>query len=118
MISTSAIISILFGGLLLWLIAKIMKQDKGWKTPYSITLIVGTVGFVLGFIFGFSTNQILVIGSMVLGIPLIKKGYEQSWGKTLLMWVIYFVLLIVILMAVNIILLIVASNLGLVRFGS
>jgi hypothetical protein len=84
------LVNIAVGGLLLWLSAKIMKVKSDWTTPYMIALIVGVVGYVLGFI---PMGGILAfVVSIPLGIWLVKTKYKLEWGKAILVWLIWFVL--------------------------
>tara|TARA_Y100000031_G_scaffold152830_1_gene196807 strand:- start:44 stop:457 length:414 start_codon:yes stop_codon:yes gene_type:complete len=97
LISTAVTIPI--SALLLMLSTKFFKlSDQSYMTALKVALIVGVVSFVLSLIGTFSlalvviTSALSFIVSILLGIWLIKTNYSLDWQKTLLVWVVWFIL--------------------------
>jgi hypothetical protein len=97
-----AIVGIVVGALLLWLTAKIFKlSDKSFMTPLIIAAIAGAVGFVLGLIPFINRVSWLVV--IILAIWLIRSRYGLGWGKSILVWLVYFVLSLVVMFVIGMI---------------
>lgn len=103
----TALITIPLNGLLLMLTTMIFKvADQSYKTAIKVTAILGAIGFVIGII-GPLTNMpslsagliIMVVQwvlvSILLALWLIKSNYQLDWGKTLLVWLVWFIMSIV-----------------------
>ena len=95
----STAITIPISALLLMLSTKFFKlSDQSYMTALKVALIVGVVSFVLSLIGSFSlalvviTSALSFIVSILLGIWLIKTNYSLDWQKTLLVWVVWFIL--------------------------
>jgi hypothetical protein len=88
-----AVIGIAINSLFLWLsAAKIFKlKDRTFKKPFTIALIAGIVGFVLGYIPVIRGWIGWVLVSALI-IWLIKDRYKTDWPKAVLVWLVYFVL--------------------------
>lgn len=90
------IVSIVVGAFFLWLSAKLFKlRDKSFVTPLTIVAIVQVVSFVIGLI-----PVVNVIGwlvAIVLEVWLIMSKYSLGLGKSILVWLVAFVLTLVVM---------------------
>lgn len=99
-----ALIMIPLNALLLMVSTKIFKlKDSSYKTAIKVTLILGIVSIVLSIIGYFlpTIGQIIywismIIVSIVLALWLIKKNYSVGWGKSALVWLIWFILSLIV----------------------
>ncbi len=99
-----AIIMIPLNALLLMISTKIFKiKDSSYKTAIMVTLILGIVSIVLQVIGYFlpAVGKIIfwlsmAIVSIILALWLIKSKYNLDWGKSALVWLVWFVLSIVV----------------------
>ena len=91
------IVGIVVGAFFLWLsAAKLFKlRDKSFATPITIVAIVQVVSFVIGMIP--VVNMIGWLVAIVLEIWLIKSKYGVDWGKSILVWLVAFVLTLVVM---------------------
>ena len=96
----SFVVSLVFGTLILMLVAKIFKQKKVFTPSLIVVLIVSVVGFLINLlplgailniilVLGVILNIILVLGVIVLEIFLIKKFFNVDWGRALGMWAVW-----------------------------
>ena len=98
------VITIPISGLLLMLTAKIFElADQSYKTAIKITAILGVINLVLGILASSIASLSLaltiaqwVIISILLALWLIKSSYQLDWGKTLLVWLVWFVFYILL----------------------
>ena len=95
----STVIMIIVSGLLLMLSAKIFKlKDQSLMTAFKIVLIIYVINFVLSLIGVYSLPTALIMSVLsfivlvVLGIYLIKKYHNLDWGKSVLVWLVWFIL--------------------------
>jgi hypothetical protein len=90
------VLSIAVGAFFLWLSARIFDlRDKSFGTPMTIAAIVYVVSFILGFVpvLSYFSGAVLI----VLEVWLIRSKYHVSLGKSLLVWLVTFVLSIVVM---------------------
>lgn len=104
------VVTIPLNGLLLMLTAKIFKlADQSYKTAIKLTAILGMIGFLLGILSTTIKNLSLaitiaqwVLVSILLALWLIKSFYSLDWGKTLLVWLVWFVLYLILAFLIGI----------------
>jgi hypothetical protein len=92
----SAVIGIFIGAVFLWVTAaKIFKlKDKSFKTPLIISAIAGVVSFVLKLLpLGIISSLVVIL----LGVWLVKTRYHVDWVKSILVWLVNFVLAAVVM---------------------
>ncbi|MBS3114887.1 hypothetical protein J4448_07345 [Candidatus Woesearchaeota archaeon] len=117
------IITIPLNGLLLMLTTKIFKlADQSYRTAIKLTTILGIIGFLLGILSITIKSLSLVITiaqwliiSILLALWLIKSFYKLDWGKTLLVWLVWFILYIILAFLIGI--LVVSVIVGLLFAG-
>ena len=98
------LITIPLSALLLMLTTKIFKlTDQSYKTAIKITAILGAINLILGILASSikSLSLVLTIAqwvviSILLAMWLIKSSYQLDWGKTLLVWLVWFVFYIIL----------------------
>ena len=98
----TTIIMVIVGILLLILSAKIFKlKNQSFKTALKIVLIIYVINIVFGLIglfsFGFAILMLILsfLILVILGIYLVKKYYNLDWGKSILVWLVWFILLLI-----------------------
>ena len=103
-------ITIPLSALVLMISTKIFKlQDTSYVTAIKITAIIGVLGFVLDAIIAnlFMTMAgplgllEFVLLNIVLAVVLIQKFYKIDLKKTLLVWLVWFLLGLVVLIVVG-----------------
>ena len=103
-------ITIPLSALVLMISAKIFKlADTSYKTAIKITAILGAAGFVLeGAVISLAPALIEYLGiaqiiliNIALAIYLIKRFYSLDIKKTLLMWLVWFLLSLVVIIVVG-----------------
>jgi hypothetical protein len=100
-----AIIGFFVGAFFLWLsAAKIFRlKDKSFRTPLIISLIVSAVGYLLNFVpVNKWASWIIVV---LVALWMVKYYYKTSWGKAVLVWLVYYALMIIVMMIITAILL-------------
>lgn len=107
----TTVIMVIIGALLLMLSAKIFKlKDQSFKTAIKVVLILYVITFVLGLIGILSLRTALIMSVLnfvvliALGIYLIKKFYLIDWGKSVLVWLVWFILSLIVGFIVGLIL--------------
>ncbi len=105
------LIIIPLNALLLMLTTKMFKiADSSYKTAIKLTAILGVLGFLIGVLstfvkslsFYITIAQWILI-SILLAVWLIKSFYNLDWGKTLLVWLVWFILYIILAFLIGII---------------
>jgi len=90
------VLSIAVGAFFLWLSARIFDlRDKSFGTPMSIAAIVYVVSFLLGFVpvLNYFSGAVLI----VLEVWLIRSKYQVGLGKSVMVWLVTFVLSLVVM---------------------
>ena len=95
----TTIVMVIVSALLLMLSAKIFKlKDQSYMTALKVVLILYVINFVFSLIGILSLPAALIMSILsfivliVLGIYLIKKFYKLDWGKSALLWLVWFIL--------------------------
>ncbi len=95
----SFVVMTILASLILMLSAKIFKlKDQSFMTALKIVLIIYVITFVLSLIGLTSLSVALIMAVLsfvvmvVLGIYLIKTFYKLKWGKSILVWLVWFIL--------------------------
>ena len=100
----TTIIMIPLNALLLMISTKIFKiKDTSYMTALKVAVILGVVSIVLSIIGNFlpTIGQIIfwlsmAVVSIILALWLIKSMYSLDWGKTALVWLVWFVLSLIV----------------------
>ncbi|MEM2916226.1 MAG: hypothetical protein QXT19_02625 [Candidatus Woesearchaeota archaeon] len=85
-------------------------DDKSWQTAYKVAGIAVVVSyllslipaamasafFVMGRVAAFFVNALFAFVNAVIFVWLIKRFYYQGWGKSILAWLIVFVVNIIL----------------------
>ncbi len=117
-------------GLLLMLSAKIFKlADQSFKTAIKISLILGLAGFVFDIVAYFMKDIAFMISTFIISILswisisilaavlLIKNQYALDWGKSLLVWLVWFAFSLVALFIVSFVIGIILVAIGLTAYA-
>lgn len=88
-----ASISIIISSFFLWIAFKIfsLKEDS-YLTALKISAIVGAVGYVLSLFMKGWLSFLLLLLNLALSTWLIKKFEKESWGKSVLVMIVWFVM--------------------------
>jgi hypothetical protein len=97
-------VTIPLSALILMLATKMFKlKDKSYKTAIKITAITGVTGLILNLIGLTSTALTVIVSavswlgvSLLLAVWLIKSNYKLDWGKSLLVWLVWFLFSLVL----------------------
>lgn len=98
------IIGIIVSSIVLWLVASYgyKTKNKDLQRPFFIALITGFVSYFLGLIQGEYVQYVNLAVTFILGIYLIKKCYNLKIGKTVLIWVTWFLIMVLISYVLNV----------------
>ena len=105
----STVVFIFVNALLLMLATKLFKlKDTSYKSALWVTAILGVVSFIVGLIIpplgAISFVLIWVVIGILLAIYLIKTKYKLDWGKSALVWLVFFIFEIIAVLIVGFIL--------------
>lgn len=122
----TAIIMIPLNALVLMISTKIFKiKDSSYMTALKVAAILGVVSIVLTIIGNFlpTIGQIIfwlsmAIVSIILALWLIKSMYSLDWGKTALVWLVWFVLSLVVGFIIGLIIGVIVVMVGLGALAS
>jgi len=86
-------IAAFFHAIALWLAAKMVEEDKGFKHAFATSIVTIIVGTLCMFIPIPILNLLIAIIAELL---IIKVFYDTSWGKAIFIWIISVIVLLVI----------------------
>jgi len=102
-------------------------SDSSYKTAFKVAVILFGVGLVLSLISIYVPATALYIGiaswvlvSIILAIWLIKSNYELEFGKSILVWLVWFAFNLVVSFVIGMIIaaILVAVGIGIAAGGA
>lgn len=99
------IIGIIVSAIILWLIAGYVYRlkNKHLQRPFLIAAVTGVVTYVLGLFPQTFMGYVNLAVTVFLGIFLIKRLYKEKLGRTLAVWITWFLVMVLISYILNLI---------------
>lgn len=112
----TTVIGILVSALILMVVARMFKlSDKSYKTALFVAGIAGIANYVLQLIGlkGTLMTSLSIVGvGIAMTLWLIKYKYSLDWGKSALVWLVYFLIGIAVGWITVVVIGIIAGTLG------